>query len=527
MKWDGVVASWLVWGLIALLFAGVLHRAASLSMTWDEAYTVMIYAAHGDRIFSPKDFLPNNHVPHTILVWLCFQVAPWQEFALRLPACLGALGCLLALRQIGRFCFSERQDMSAVMLLIAMVSLHPLVFPFYSFARGYGLSLCFSLMGFYVLIQFLGRDLGDPQRECRLLLFGGVAFGLSVAFNLSSALLNTGLIFAAFFLEAMRGRLTVSLMKRIVPLFCLPGLLIVGGLYGPILPFVSSGQFNYASETPMESVFDLTRWSLGVTNVLADSEMRPILLGVPISPEVYWLSVMFLPFIVVLPAFAGAVVVSTRKPKEPKYRSNGDALRIVTLGLSIYGGILLVLWFLGRPAFPKDRTGIYVIAYFGILVVLLFGELRRFRIVLGIGIVVTLIHFVSLFSLPYAHNIWFADSDVRSVMETVKKHTGNSERHVFVCSWVNIASAEFYARKFGVENLEIRCSRQEGDAIRWGRQTWESRDPAGMFLYFPSELEEEFLQEGIPIQRLRKSPVLEFELFRIESVGSKAVNATD
>ncbi|MDR1959344.1 MAG: hypothetical protein LBQ54_09960 [Planctomycetaceae bacterium] len=145
---------------IVSVIAVIVFRACTMSLTTDEAYTVNIYAVRWKNIFSPELYLPNNHVLHTVLVWIMFHAVPWEEWVIRLPAVLGGIGCLILLRKIGAFLFEKSPEKTRfryvfTLLLTALVALHPLIFQFFSFARGYGLSLFFSLLGCYTLMQYI------------------------------------------------------------------------------------------------------------------------------------------------------------------------------------------------------------------------------------------------------------------------------------------------------------------------------------------------------------------------------------
>ena len=501
-----------IWILILLIGAIVLYRAATFSMTWDEAYTVTVYAAHGENIFSPEHYLPNNHILHTILVWLMFQLAPWQEWAMRLPACAGAFGCLFALGMIGAFLFqppisrdgkisakSAWEPLAGTFFLMTLVSFHPIVFQFYTFARGYGLSLCFSLLGFYYLLKCSEQNLSG-----RSLAFSGAAFGLSVATNLSAALMNTCLILAAMLQWVCNRRIDTVVVKAILLRFCLPGAAIVGVLYVPIFAFVSLDTANYATDSFFEGLLDMSLWSFGHSNIVPEESLTRVFLGIPISDDLFWTLIVVMPLAVFLPILLAGIVLafSTLRQKTiTDRRPLDEALGIVALSLLFYGILLCVLDGFGKAAFPKDRTGIFPIAYFLVFTVLLFYRLRfenvsqtsrRFGNVLLVGIGLCLWHFLSLFLYPYYHNIWYADAEMKQIMLAVKQ--SESDQQAFVCTKLNIASADYYARKFDMQKTEILCTQTMDDPVRWAGLQQR------VFFYLPGESEEMLRETGAEIK---------------------------
>ena len=506
--------------LTSLISVMVLYRAVTLSMTWDEAYTVTVYASQGGNIFSAEHFLPNNHILHSILVWLLFQLAPWQEWAMRLPACLGTFGCLFVLWRLGAFLFQpsdhrvEKKPAKSVtgplvgtFFLIALVSFHPLVFQFYSFARGYGLSLCFSLFGFYYLLKSSEQNLSG-----RLLVFSGIAFGLSVAFNLSSALMNTGIILAALLQWAWSNRIDKTAIKAIFLQFCLPGAILVAVLYVPIFAFVSLNVANYATGSLIESILDLSLWSFGHSNIVPDESLTRIFLGYPISVDIFWTLIVLIPLFVFLPILLTGITLAfstIRQQTKTNCRLLDEAIGIISFGLLYYCILLCMLDGFGKTAFPKDRTGIFPIVFFLILAVLLFYRLkfesvsnasRLFGNALLVGLIVSLSHFLSLFSLPYYHNFWYADAEMKQVMFEVKQ--SESDQQIFVCTKLNIASAEYYAKKYHMENTKILCTQSIEDPIHWARSQQR------VFFYLPGDSEQMLKEVDSRIQIRSKTPHL-------------------
>jgi hypothetical protein len=454
----------------------IVVRAWTLSMTWDEAYTVCVYAADGCKIFSPKDFLPNNHFLHTILVWLLFQAAPWQEGILRLPSVVAGIGTVILLYRLGFFLFGSTPHNNSnnyhnTFFLIAVISLHPLVFQFFSFARGYSLSLFFSLLGFYFLLRFLQHRFSSDniESDSYFLFIAGTSFGLSVTSNLTAVFMNSSIIFTVL-LICLRFGLTKG--QPVLPMilwFCLPGIAIVGVFYTPVFLYVPMGQFNYTSGTPLEGLLDPISWTLGNSIIVPPESITRLLIGIPVSEELFWLLLTFIPFTVILPILllALTIAVSLIRSRTTVLCPNDLAILMVLGGLLSYSLMLLIAWNFGKALFPKDRTGLLPITYSLMLPVLLlhywttehgFSFGKQIRRTLTLGIILLVLHFVGLFSYPYYHNFWYADADIRAMMVQVYQRSQTTEppKMLFFAS-ANQTVVEFYMKKYRIHHLQLCC----------------------------------------------------------------------
>jgi hypothetical protein len=136
--------------LLAALVAANCYRAATQSLTHDEALTWGLYlAGPAARIFDFYD--PNHHFLGTLLEKFITSVFGFSELALRLPSlAAGALYFLVACR-LSVFLFGEGL---LFLLTVAVLSAHPLVLDFLVAARGYGLALALFLWGLFELLRY-------------------------------------------------------------------------------------------------------------------------------------------------------------------------------------------------------------------------------------------------------------------------------------------------------------------------------------------------------------------------------------
>ena len=158
----------ILFGIIAL---GTFFRYAYLwrPMGHDEAYTFMAFASRG-LLFSITDYhLPNNHVFHTILVNLAFQLFGDSPAIIRLPAFLAGILIIPATYLVGKQFFG----INIALVSASIVASLPVLIDYSTTARGYTILTFFTLIivalalyvkdhknllawGFLVIISSLG-----------------------------------------------------------------------------------------------------------------------------------------------------------------------------------------------------------------------------------------------------------------------------------------------------------------------------------------------------------------------------------
>jgi hypothetical protein len=158
----------ILFGIIAL---GTFFRYAYLwrPMGHDETYTFMAFASRGLR-YSVTDYhLPNNHVFHTILVNLAFQLFGDSPAIIRLPAFLAGILIIPATYLVGKQFFNT----NIALVSASIVASLPVLIDYSTTARGYTILTLFTLIivalavyvkdhknllawGFLVIISSLG-----------------------------------------------------------------------------------------------------------------------------------------------------------------------------------------------------------------------------------------------------------------------------------------------------------------------------------------------------------------------------------
>lgn len=217
--------------LITLIGAGLRSLYANQPMRYDEAYTVVAFAARPLWNAISDYHLPNNHVFHTLLVHFSVAVFGNQAWAARLPVLLAGVFCIPAAFLAGRMLFNHQ----AALLAASWIAVVPVMVDYSTNARGYTLICLFSL-----LLMGLGAHLLKHKSLLGWLVFGTLSalgfytlpimlypFGAIILWLFLSWLAKeTSQAYSSSFLLylAVSGMVTTSLTT----LFYLPILLVSG-----------------------------------------------------------------------------------------------------------------------------------------------------------------------------------------------------------------------------------------------------------------------------------------------------------
>jgi hypothetical protein len=178
MEPDSTASTKTAQALLAALFAVNVYRAATQSVTPDEAETYNRFVGPPLReAFSVMT--ANNHVLNTLLEIISTSCFHLTDLALRLPSVLCGGLYLWAVYRLSRRTFG-----SGLLLLgaVALLTLNPLVLDHLSAARGYGMALAFWTWALVLMLEY--PESGQPLASRKLKL-AAVCLGLSVASNLA------------------------------------------------------------------------------------------------------------------------------------------------------------------------------------------------------------------------------------------------------------------------------------------------------------------------------------------------------
>ena len=183
--------------LLVVMAAGAYARVLHLfwPMQYDETYTYLAFARRSLFAALSDYHLPNNHIFHTLLVYISTRLlgdAPW---AIRLPAFLAGWLTIPAAYVLAR----RHYNLTAAFLASALAALWPFLVYYSANARGY------SLIGLLVLLLILLGTylLGRPN------LAGWIIFALLAAlgiFTVPVMLYGFGVVCLWLALSKLRGQ---------------------------------------------------------------------------------------------------------------------------------------------------------------------------------------------------------------------------------------------------------------------------------------------------------------------------------
>jgi hypothetical protein len=192
------------------LFAATVYRAATLSITIDEAYTYTQFVSRPLAV-ALSEYDANNHFLYTLLAKGTTRVFGPGDLALRLPALAGAALFYAALyRLILRLTGATWW----LPLGFALVGANTNITDLLPLARGYGLALALFTLGLSLLLD------ETPSRR-----LAGTALGLAVAANLTFLFPVAGLLGGVIWLDrraaipTVTSAIVVALILLIWPLW--------------------------------------------------------------------------------------------------------------------------------------------------------------------------------------------------------------------------------------------------------------------------------------------------------------------
>lgn len=156
-RWTSAICPSLALALIVALFLTNVYRAATQSITHDEAVTYESFLAEKQyRIFTRFD--ANHHLLNTYLCLLTTSLCGVSEFSMRIPSLLGGA---LYLGMMYRLCRTLYGNGPVFLLAVCVLCLNPFLLDFLSLARGYSLALGFCAWTLFELVRH-GTDTFPP-----------------------------------------------------------------------------------------------------------------------------------------------------------------------------------------------------------------------------------------------------------------------------------------------------------------------------------------------------------------------------
>ncbi len=434
--------------IVFTIFGLVVFRASHQSISHDEAVTYNLFASQGlSKIF--LTFHSNNHTLNTFLMWLSTSIFGLSVFSVRLPALLGA-GIYLTTTE--RLCNLSFKNSAYYALALLALTSSPFLLDYLTIARGYSLALGFLMLALFYAWKQAGSGPGQVFYHEG---FTSVLAALSISANLSFAFVNSALLLSYALLivinfrrkEFSAGQLALKLL-----LLAVPGAL----LYCIISPSI----FFFSSDTLYFGTGSWRRTFDSLVTELFDG-YRPALLPANWQ-ELAGNVARYLPYCFILLIIAAAIVLipryirqlASKAPVEP-----AEALWVlVALNLSITVLLLSAARLFFGVLLPRERTGIYFVPLFLLLVCLSIASFQKSglqKALSAIGqlcLVVTVLYFglairVNSFrETPYDSG---TEATFQVLLQTLKQYPGAR----VAANWVFEPSLNFYRTMYKVDGL--------------------------------------------------------------------------
>lgn len=378
--------------LTAFLFLTTVYRAATQSITIDEAYTYSQFVARPLGA-AMSEYDANNHVLYTLLARLSTGMLGASELPLRLPALAGAL---LFFASLFRLLLRQLTVESRLLLPfgVALVGANTYVLDLLPLARGYGLAL-----GLFTLALALLAKPGAPP------VAAGIALGLAVAANLTFLFPAVALAAAIIWLErsAAAWRFAAAAVLSAAPLLALP------------LSHAGRDHFYFGTDSLANSLASLAGASLTHN---WNERGGPVPAGSVIAVAVLAATIV-----------AGLVWRRTQRT-------------LFLLAATIAGSATLLIaahYSTGLP-YPYGRTGLYWILLFGVGLIAL-APLHRAAQGIAIGVTLAAVFCYATAWSPRFTTDWQFDAGSREIAERIETlHLHEKDRPV-----VRVAASDLLA----------------------------------------------------------------------------------
>jgi hypothetical protein len=345
--------------LISLLvFAYVCLRAAFISISHDEALTYLVHAHSdfGEIFFHPKFFPANNHLLNTVLIKIFTYLFGDSEFIIRIPALAGcALFIISSYKMLGLFLKKLKLIVGFTLLIT-----NSFLIDFFSCARGYALALGFFWAALYCCFK---RAAAAGEDSLKYNILAVAALTLAVLSNIAFINIYLAVSSILVFLE-----LRMVLFGGRQDFFCRVRQFTVRIVFPmAISGFCLCAIYNPTALRLIQADSSGTVGQSGFWQDTIGSLVKCILQDKNYAIPALVFSVKAFIIIFLLASLAAIAYSAVKKKNFPAMSylfSTGFVFIFMIIAVS-----LEAIFF--KAGYPKDRTAIYVIPLFLLLLVLL------------------------------------------------------------------------------------------------------------------------------------------------------------
>ena len=412
--------------LALLLFVYVFLRALLMSITRDESYTFLEFVLPGywlPHVYT--DISANDHLLNTWLAILTNSLFGSSELSLRIPNVLAFIMFLY-------FCFRFTEETENTILAICVfiiLTFNPYLLDFFSVARGYGLSIAFTMGNLYFFYRWL------KERAAFKFAVYSILFA-SIAVLANFTLLNVFfLILASEFLLLVFSSNETSKIKKLGLLFIFP-VALLSFITPVLLHLKAGGSFNVQN-------FGGDKGLWGDTFETLIYKLFYQHISFAFAEEIF-AAIGILLFIICL-----AIILKNKND-----RSGLLLMRFLLLSLVFLICFIYLLHFLTGAQFPRDRTGLFFVPFITLLLVTFLQWLvQASKIGIYLSVLISLlclVHFTRSANLLYALE-YRDDAFIKRSAEFIKKDAGNKKISIGV-HYAFFTPFNYYAYLWGETN---------------------------------------------------------------------------
>ncbi len=428
--------------LVVLLgiFSLLVYRAATLTLTHDEAITYSLHSSttYIDILQYNTPIASNNHLLNTILIKIFTKFLGDSELIIRLPSLIGGLLYIISSFGILKLIFKRHGE---IFLGIVVLCFNPFIIDFLSCARGYGLALGFSMFSIYLLILKIREKQKDVAYFYTFLTIFSAS--CSVFSNLSFLNFFLGISFVVgvydFICLIREKRLSLLKFVQITFPHLINYLLLFVVYYEPVKKMQESGEFYFGGK----SGFGEDTIASLIKSFWADR-----LYATPFVKTITGLIIIILLIILFLRYLKYSKRGSLFKDKNVELVCLCTLISIVSASI-IFQNILL------ETLFVVDRAAIYFIPIFILIIIYLFrteDNLPTKHFLLSVLLIISFHH---VFSINWQYfNRWKYDANSKQAISYIADDCFNCANIKVGITWLFEPSMNYYIRRDYSDKIE-------------------------------------------------------------------------
>lgn len=409
----------------ALLLTYVIVRAATIGITYDEAWTINSFVPLNLKnilLFSPCD--ANNHLLNTLLIKLLF-IFDQSLFIARLP---NILAFVIYLYYSYKICEFFNTKLMAVLFYLLMLS-NPFILDFFGLARGYGISLALQVTALYFLLKYLKTN------KYQMLWFAVLASLVSVLSNFTFLYFYSSLAIVIIFVIVVNKKPVL----KISGIIALSSILLFMFIFFPLQTLIKNQSLYYGGHSDIysDTLISLLSFSLYQPNDFRWAEL-------------------LMPFLILVFATLVLLFINGYRRKLTAIRSTFSFSLFLIFALQILSTI--ANHFISGTPYLTDRTALQLLPVFMTAIFFLADETKAFPN--ASKIIISLLTFLSVFNLVLNLNFfkvvsWEHEAHTEKILNFINQQkTTHRKLQRISYSWVFENSVNYYLKKNRYRNLE-------------------------------------------------------------------------